>query len=156
MEILDFAKPCAARGAFISNFKVGHFAKGLKDQVSDPFDYDITSCYGYHLANLGNFDNAEFISYKDPNRPKTTENTIGFFECNITINEGAKIHPFAFVSEDKKPIYPAPGSSFKTFLTLNEIIAAKKYNLAAVSVLDGWFIRFRDNTKPMKELFEMM
>ncbi len=148
VDILNYAKPCAQRAGWISNMRVGHFPS---DKV---FDYDVSSSYGFQLANIRNFEKAIYTKTKPSMESILRGDVTGFFEVLLTIYDKIKLHPFAYIDESGKPIYPV--GTYKTFLTLEEIIFINHYKIGETKVLDGWYVQFLDGNKPMYKTINKM
>jgi hypothetical protein len=147
IDILIYAKHCANRQGWISNFKTGH--------ITDSFSYDVSSSYGWWLSQIRDFNNCEYIKYYPDFASKHIKdikagNITGYFKVELSINKEIKVHPFAYVSDSGKVIYPT--GRFETYLTLEEIMAFCKYKLGTLKIIDGYYVRFLNYNKPMENI----
>lgn len=151
VNILVYAKHCANRQGWISAYRVGNF------QAS--YNFDVSSSYGFHLSRVRDFGNAEYIEYSPEYSSKHTREIIngditGFFEVELSINKDVKVHPFAYVNSNNDVIYPT--GTFKTFLTLEELLSIHKYKIGTFKILGGWYVRFKNYNKPMENIVKRL
>lgn len=151
VNILVYAKHCANRQGWISAYRVGNFPAS--------YNFDVSSSYGFHLSRVRDFGNAEYIEYSPEYSSKHTREIIngditGFFEVELTINKDVKVHPFAYVNSNNDVIYPT--GTFKTFLTLEELLSIHKYKIGTFKILGGWYVRFKNYNKPMENIIKRL
>lgn len=147
VDILNYAKHCANRQGWVTNIMAGHF--------KESFSYDVSSSYGFWLSQVRDFENAEYIPYSKDYSAKHAKEIIngditGFFKVILTIFKDVKVHPFAYVDNNGKVIYPT--GTFETYLTLEEMISIHKYKVGTLTVLDGYYVRFKNYKKPMENI----
>ena len=121
------------------------FKRGYIDKV---YVYDINSAYPYHISHLPDISLSEWykVDYVDENA------NLGFIRCKVTTKYNYT-EPLPY----RLPygiVFPHFNDN-ERFITLQEYRVIKRYNLADIEVLDGWFYRDEYGVRPFKWVEDM-
>jgi hypothetical protein len=134
--LIDWCNQWIGRGDWRTSYAVGHWREG------ESFDYDISSCYGYHLSRLDSLQYADFVKSKEPVKNADEGMMLGL----VTINPDIRVSPVSHRSE-RGVTYPV-ACSWTDIIPLSMVRWLYRHKAGTFKLDEGIFWTYRDKVKP--------
>jgi hypothetical protein len=144
LEVIKYAENCLdAHGEWVESYKMGSWKAG------DTQTYDQVSAYPYQASLLYDLTRATYTK----STAFVEGSQAGFCHVVIDIDKSVKVHPISYLLND---YYIYPVGKFETWLTLDECIWMQKRNLAAIRLIDGWFVKYHTIQQPLNKILNRL